>query len=92
MSGVTNLLQRVEQNILNRRLLKRGQAVLVAVSGGLDSMTLLNVLRALSMRHGWKLTAAHFNHQLRGRSSDADERLVRRIAAALKLPFVVCAG
>ena len=32
---------------------------------------------------------AHFNHQLRGRSSDADEKLVRQTAAALNLPFVV---
>lgn len=83
------MLQHVEQNILNRPLLKHGQSGLVAVSGGLDSMTLLRVLHALSMRHGWKLTVGHFNHQLRGRSSDADEQLVRRTAATLKLPFVV---
>jgi tRNA(Ile)-lysidine synthase len=86
---VTDLLQRVEQNIQSRRLLKRGQAALVAVSGGLDSMALLHSLHALSARRRWKLTVAHFNHQLRGRSSDADERLVRQTAAALKLPVVV---
>jgi tRNA(Ile)-lysidine synthase len=85
---VTDLLQRVEQNIQNQRLLKRGQAVLVAVSGGLDSMTLLQILYALSAQHHWKLTVAHFNHQLRGRSSDADEKLVHKTAAALKLPFI----
>jgi tRNA(Ile)-lysidine synthase len=84
---VTDLLQRVEQNIQNRRLLKHGQAVLVAVSGGLDSMTLLHALHELSSRHRWKLTVAHFNHQLRGRSSDADEKLVRQTAAAMRLPF-----
>jgi len=82
------LIQRIEQNIRNRHLLKRGQALLVAVSGGLDSMVLLNVLHALSARHRWKLTVAHFNHQLRGQSSDADERLVRQTAGLLKLPFV----
>lgn len=86
---MTELLQRIEQNIQERRLLKRGQAVLVAVSGGLDSMTLLEALHALSMRNRWKLTVAHFNHQLRGQSSDDDEKLVRKAAAALKLPFVV---
>jgi tRNA(Ile)-lysidine synthase len=86
---VTDLPQRVEQNIQNRRLLKRGQAVLVAVSGGLDSMTLLHALHKLSSRHRWELIVAHFNHQLRGRSSDADEQLVRKTAAALKLPVVV---
>jgi len=86
---VTDLLQRVEQNILSRHLLKEGQMVLVAVSGGLDSMTLLQMLQKLAMRHKWKLTVAHFNHQLRGRSSNADEGLVRRTAATLSLPFAV---
>ena len=85
---MTGLLQRIEQNIQNRRLLQRGQAVLVAVSGGLDSMALLHALHQLSSRHRWRLTVAHFNHQLRGRSSDADEKLVRQTAAAMGLPFV----
>lgn len=85
---MADLLQRIERNILDRRLLKRGQHVLVAVSGGLDSLTLLQVLRILSTRHKWKLTVAHFNHQLRGRSSDADEQLVRKTATTSKLPFV----
>jgi tRNA(Ile)-lysidine synthase len=85
---VTDWLQRVEENIQNRRLLKSGQAVLVAVSGGLDSLTLLHTLHELSSRHRWKLTVAHFNHRLRGRSSDADEKLVRQTAAAMRLPFV----
>jgi tRNA(Ile)-lysidine synthase len=84
---VTDLLQRVENNIQDRRLLKRGQAILVAVSGGLDSMALLHSLHVLSSRHRWKLTVAHFNHQLRGRSSNADEELVRQTAAAMRLPF-----
>ena len=86
---MTDLFQHVEQTIQSRRLLKRGQAVLAAVSGGLDSMTLLQILHALSTRHCWKLAVAHFNHQLRGRSSDADEKLVRQTAVALKLPLVV---
>ena len=82
-----DLLQRVENNIQDRRLLKRGQAVLAAVSGGLDSMTLLHALHELSSHHRWRLTVAHFNHQLRGRSSNADEELVRQTAAAMRLPF-----
>ena len=85
---MTGLLQRIEQHIQNRRLLQRGQVVLVAVSGGLDSMALLHTLHHLSSRQRWRLTVAHFNHQLRGRSSDADEKLVRQTAAAMGLPFV----
>jgi tRNA(Ile)-lysidine synthase len=85
---VTDLLQRVENSIQNRKLLKRGQKILVAVSGGMDSMVLLHALKKISTRHKWKLTVAHFNHQLRGRASDADEKLVRKTAAAMKLPIV----
>src|SRR5665213_856966 len=52
-------------------------------------MVLLHALQMLSGRHKWKILVAHFNHQLRGRASDADERLVRLTAAEMKLPFVV---
>src|ERR1700691_3006868 len=61
---------------------------MVAVSGGLDSMVLLHALDKLSLRHKWKISVAHFNHQLRGRASDADEKLVRKTAIALKLLIV----
>jgi len=85
---VADLLQRIENQIESRQLLKRGQKILVAVSGGLDSMVLLHALQMLSGRHKWKILVAHFNHLLRGRASDADENLVRKTAAAMKLPFV----
>src|SRR5208337_2330462 len=57
-------------------------------SGGVDSMVLLHALHRLAKQHGWQLTVAHFNHRLRGRASDADENLVRRTAAAMKLAVV----
>jgi tRNA(Ile)-lysidine synthase len=86
---VSDLLQRIGNNLPDRRLLKRGQPLLVAVSGGLDSMALLHLLHTLAARHRWKLAVAHFNHRLRGRSSDADEKLVRKTAAGMGLPVVV---
>jgi tRNA(Ile)-lysidine synthase len=52
-------------------------------------MVLLRVLHELAPRHGWRLTVAHLNHALRGRSSDADEHLVRRTAEGLNLPVRV---
>jgi tRNA(Ile)-lysidine synthase len=64
-----------------------GQALLIAVSGGVDSMALLEVLVRLARKQRWRLHVAHFNHQLRGRASDADERLVRATAKRLRLPF-----
>jgi tRNA(Ile)-lysidine synthase len=85
---VSNLPEKLDQTIRARGLLRRGQKILVAVSGGVDSMVLLHVLHALSRKNKWQITVAHLNHQLRGRSSDADERLVIRAAKQLKLPVV----
>lgn len=52
-------------------------------------MVLLYALKTLSAAHQWKMVIAHFNHRLRGRASNADEKLVRKVAAKLKLPAVV---
>ena len=82
------LSQRVEASIVIRRLLRDGQRVLVAVSGGLDSMVLLHLLHGLAAKHRWRLVVAHFNHRLRGGASDADERFVQRAAKRLGLGFV----
>src|SRR5262249_8544474 len=85
LGQVNNLLEQVEQEIRNRKLFRAGQQILVAVSGGVDSMVLLRVLHELSKSNKWRLTVAHLNHQLRGRSSDGDEQLVRRTAGRLGL-------
>src|ERR1043166_7960055 len=81
------LSQVVDQAISARGLFRRGQKILIAVSGGVDSMVLLAVLHELAPEHSWRLAVAHLNHGLRGRSSDADERLVARTANKLRLPF-----
>ncbi len=86
---MTEFLQRLEHQIESRGFPARGQKILVAVSGGADSTVLLHALNALAKKWRWKISVAHFNHRLRGRASDADEFLVRKTAAAMKLPFVV---
>lgn len=55
-------------------------------------MVLLAVLAELAGASDWKLFVAHFNHQLRGRASDGDERFVKLAAAKLNLPFHVGRG
>ena len=62
--------------------------VLAAVSGGLDSMCLLHLLTAWGREWSITVTAAHFNHQLRGPESDRDERFVRDWCGAHGVPFV----
>ena len=86
---MSEFLQRAEREIQERNLFSRGQKILVAVSGGADSMVLLHTLNSLAQKFRWKISVAHFNHQLRGRASDADEKLVRKTAADLKLPVFV---
>jgi tRNA(Ile)-lysidine synthase len=89
---VTDLVAHIETSIGAKRLFRDRQRILAAVSGGLDSMVLLHTLHRLAKIRGWKLTVAHFNHQLRRAASDADEQLVRKTAQKLKLPFVAGRG
>ena len=73
-----------------RGLLERGQAVLVAVSGGCDSVAMLEVLCRLAAEPGrqWDLSVAHLNHRLRP-DADADADFVRELARRRNLPCVV---
>ena len=87
-----DLPQQVEGVIRAKKLFRDGQKILVAVSGGLDSMALLALLHHLAPAHRWRLTVAHFNHQLRGAAGDADEQLVRQQARALGWPVAVGRG
>lgn len=86
---MSDLLQSISEAIHSRQLFRRRQRILVAVSGGLDSTVLLHVLHQLAPMNRWRLSVAHLNHCLRGRSSDADERLVRSICEKAGLPLFV---
>jgi tRNA(Ile)-lysidine synthase len=66
----------------------RDVTVLVAVSGGADSVALACALDAMSRGAG-KRVLAHFNHRLRGAESDADESFVRDLAAQLRIEAIV---
>ncbi|MCU0225175.1 MAG: tRNA lysidine(34) synthetase TilS [Acidobacteria bacterium] len=63
-----------------------GARVLVAVSGGGDSVALLHLLAALAPGRGWALAVATLDHGLRGEESAADRRFVEELAASLGVP------
>jgi len=74
--------------VLQRRFrIRAGERIAVAVSGGADSVALLLLLLELREKMGFVLVVVHFNHQLRGRFSDADEKFVARLAARHELEF-----
>ncbi len=64
-----------------------GQNVGVAVSGGADSVCLLDVLGDLAAEWALKLSVLHLNHRLRGEESRADEEFVRALASNRGYPF-----
>ena len=70
-------------------LLKRGDRVLAAVSGGPDSVCLAHFLRTLGRRKGFSVALAHIHHGLRGREADRDARFVRGLGRQWELPVSV---
>lgn len=68
-------------------MLGYGDRIGVAVSGGADSVVLLQVLFELTRDSGQALTVIHFNHKQRGTESDEDEEFVRSLASKLQLSF-----
>jgi tRNA(Ile)-lysidine synthase len=84
---VQSLAERVRSHIRRQELLKAGDRVGVAVSGGIDSVALLRLL--LESRHelGIVLSIAHFNHKLRGAESDGDQEFVANLAREYDLEF-----
>ncbi|MBQ7876741.1 MAG: tRNA lysidine(34) synthetase TilS [Clostridia bacterium] len=71
------MLLRVLETIENKKMLKAGDKVVCAVSGGADSMALLCVLYELREKLGIELYAANVNHSIRGEEGDRDSEFVR---------------
>jgi tRNA(Ile)-lysidine synthase len=86
---VTPFEQRALRTIREERMLRPGDRVGVAVSGGADSVALLRLLHAFHKRLGITLLVAHFDHCLRGAESEADARFVSELARQLRLDIVV---
>lgn len=77
----------VKRFISEEKLLKKGDHLLIAVSGGADSLCLLLLLHHWAYRENWKLKVAYFDHGLR-KETLAEKAFVESWAKKLKLPFV----
>jgi tRNA(Ile)-lysidine synthase len=81
-------LQKVLATIQQYQMVKQGDHIIVGVSGGADSVTLLAILHALKDRWNLKLTVAHLDHGLRGEASRKEAEFVHNMAEAMGLPCV----
>lgn len=82
------MIEKVKQTIIKYGLLKQNERVIVGLSGGPDSTALAVTLAKIAPSLGVQLIVAHFNHGLRGRESERDERSAGRLAKKLGLSFV----
>ena len=83
------MLSKLRSFAKEQQLIGRGDSIVCAVSGGADSMALLWALYLLKEEWELDLSAAHFNHHLRGEESDRDEQFVRDFCSGYGIPLHV---
>ena len=83
------MIKKVTAFIDENRLLNNGDAVIVALSGGMDSVTLLHILYSVKELYNLNLHAAHLNHGIRGEEADRDEAFVRELCEGMGVPLHV---
>src|SRR5690348_18096303 len=83
----SKLAQTLLRHISKEEFLRPGQRAGVAVSGGADSAALLRLLMELREELGVVFSVVHFNHKLRAKASDADEKFVAALAEKFGLPL-----
>ncbi len=83
------MLNKLTAFIRRYDMIAPGDGVVCAVSGGADSVALLFGLYLLQEKLQFTLSAAHFNHQLRGGESDRDEAFVRALCDRYDIPLFV---
>lgn len=82
------MLQKVRQTIAYYAMLQRGDRLIVAVSGGPDSVALMKALTMMAPEYELSLVVAHLNHGLRGAEADREEDYVRSLSHSMDLECV----
>ena len=82
------MVSKAGNTIAKYSMLAKGDKVLVAVSGGPDSVCLLDVLYHLKEEMDLTLVVAHYHHQMRGKDADKDQKLVEGLAKKYLIEFV----
>ena len=84
---IKNIEQKVIKFIDEKNLIEKKDRILIALSGGPDSVFLLHFLNKFKKRYQIELGALHLNHKLRGKEADKDEEFCSRICTNLKIRY-----
>lgn len=83
------MLNKVKQTVNKFRMISPGDRIAVAVSGGADSVALLDCLNAMAVEKQFQLYVIHVNHLLRGTEAEADAEYVAELAGKYNLPYTI---
>jgi tRNA(Ile)-lysidine synthase len=83
------LKNRVLKTIKENNLIKKGDKIVLGISGGPDSICLFNALHSLKSELNLKLVLVHVNYGFRGADSDLDEKLVKKLANKYKIALFI---
>ena len=82
-------LQQMKLTIERQQLFAKNHSVLIALSGGPDSVALLHLLSRLRKSYRLKLTAVYINHQIRPRAAKKEERFCQKLCDRLGIPLTI---
>lgn len=83
------MIEKILKALNEYSMLGDARKITVALSGGADSVALLNVMNSLKEIFNFELSAAHFNHKIRGKEADRDENFCREICKKMGVPIFV---
>ncbi|MBU4376251.1 MAG: tRNA lysidine(34) synthetase TilS [Candidatus Omnitrophica bacterium] len=83
------IYSKVKQTIKKKALIKKGDRIVVGVSGGPDSVALLNILADIGRTYDIKLFITHLNHKLRGEAAHLDADFVKHLAKRMRIPCLI---
>jgi len=89
MRSFDRIIPQVVQTIEKYNLIQKGEYILIAVSGGCDSIALLHLLYQLRTFYDLKLGVVHYEHGIRGEASLRDAEFVAEMSEKLNLPFYI---
>lgn len=80
------ILDKVKETILTYKMLSKGDSVVIALSGGPDSVVALHLLKQLESQYKLKLFIGHLNHGLRGGEAFLDQKFCEELGEKLEIP------